>query len=98
MTEHRVYVGTIGEGVFRSLDSGQTFTRAMDGGLLVEGYVRALVVHPRDDRTLYLGTEAGLYCSRNGADDWQRVDSPLNDQQIWSILIPPTQPDTPFVG
>jgi photosystem II stability/assembly factor-like uncharacterized protein len=98
MQAHRVYVGTIGEGVFRSLDGGQTFTRAMDGGIFVECYVRALIVHPRDDRTLLIGAENGLYRTTNGADDWQRVESPLNGQEIWSILVPPAQPDTIFAG
>jgi photosystem II stability/assembly factor-like uncharacterized protein len=97
MQPQRVYIGTIGEGVWRSLDSGQTFARAADG-MFVECFVRALVVHPRDDRLLYIGTEQGLYRSTNGADDWQRVESPLNGQQIWSILIPPAQPETIFVG
>src|SRR5262245_10259143 len=97
MQPHRVYIGTIGEGVWRSLDAGQTFARAMDG-MFVECFVRALVVHPRDDRLLYIGTEQGLCRSTNGADDWQRVESPLNGQQIWSILIPPAQPETIFVG
>jgi photosystem II stability/assembly factor-like uncharacterized protein len=98
MQAHRGYVGTIGEGVFRSLDGGQTFTRAMDGGIFVECYVRALIVHPRDDRTLLIGAENGLYRTTNGADDWQRVESPLNGQEIWSILVPPAQPDTIFAG
>ena len=97
MQKHRIYVGTIGEGVWRSVDSGQTFARAMDG-MFVECFVRALAVHQRDDRLLYIGTEQGLYRSTNGADDWQRVDSPLNGQQIWSILIPPAQPETILVG
>ena len=97
MQNHRVYVGTIGEGVFRSLDSGQTFARAMDG-MFVECFVRALVVHPRDDRLLYIGTEQGLFRSHDGAGNWERVDSPLNGQQIWSILIPPAHPETIFAG
>ncbi len=97
MLPHRVYVGTIGEGIFRSLDSGVTFTRAADG-MFVECYVRALAVHPRDDRLLYAGTEAGLYRSADAAGNWERVASPLDDQQIWSILIPPQEPDTILAG
>ena len=46
MTPHRLYVGTIGEGLFRSLDGGRTFRRACDG-TFVECDVRALVVHPQ---------------------------------------------------
>src|SRR5262245_54125131 len=94
---HRVYVGTIGEGVWRSLDSGETFARAADG-MFVECHVRALTVHPGDDRLLYIGTEQGLFRSGDGASNWQRVAGALDGQQIWSVLIPPRQPDMLLVG
>src|SRR5687767_8984804 len=94
---HRIYVGTIGQGVMRSIDGGETFSRAMDG-MFAECHVRALAVHPHDDRVLYLGCELGLFKSQNGADDWQRVESPANDKQIWSILIHPRRPETIVVG
>jgi photosystem II stability/assembly factor-like uncharacterized protein len=94
---HRVYVGTIGEGVFRSLDGGQNFARAMDG-MFVESHVRALAVHPQNPRTLFLGSEQGLYRSDDGADNWRRVESPLDGKQIWSILIHPAYPKIIVVG
>jgi photosystem II stability/assembly factor-like uncharacterized protein len=97
MLPHRIYVGTIGEGVWRSLDGGDSFARAADG-MFVECHVRALAVHPHDDRVLYLGSELGLFRSTSGADSWQQVDSPCNGRQIWSILISPRQPDTILVG
>src|SRR5436189_296700 len=62
---HRLYVGTIGEGLWRSTDGGATFVRACDG-MFVECHVRALAAHPRDPRTLYLGSEQGLYRSTDG--------------------------------
>lgn len=94
---HRIYVGTIGEGVWRSTDGGETFARAMDG-MFVECHVRALAIHPHDDRLLYLGCEQGLFRSRDGASNWERVESPLNGLQIWSLLLPERQPDTILVG
>jgi Sortilin, neurotensin receptor 3,/BNR/Asp-box repeat len=97
MTAHRVHVGTIGEGIFRSLDGGETFRRAAEG-MFVECHVRALVLDPRDARTLYLGSEQGLFVSRNGADHWDPVDSPLNGKQIWSILLHPANPDLMLAG
>lgn len=96
-SHERLYVGTIGEGLWRSLDGGTTFTRASDG-MFVECHVRALAVHPGDDRILYLGSEQGLFRSDDGADNWQQVESPLNGLQIWSILLLPTTPDTILVG
>jgi photosystem II stability/assembly factor-like uncharacterized protein len=88
---HRLYVGTIGEGLFRSLDGGETFARACEG-MFVECHVRALAVHPQDPRTIFMGSEQGLYRTTDGADHWTRVESPLNGQQIWSILLVPRNP------
>ena len=89
---HRLYVGTIGEGLYRSTDGGASFVRACDG-MFVECHVRALAVHPNDLQTLYLGTEQGLFCSTDGADNWARVERLFNGLQIWSVLLLPSDPD-----
>lgn len=94
---HRIYVGTIGEGLWRSTDSGEGFVRAADG-MFVECHVRALAAHPRQPHVLYLGNDQGLFRSADGAGMWSRVDSPLNGRQIWSILISPANPDRMVVG
>jgi photosystem II stability/assembly factor-like uncharacterized protein len=97
LPSHRLYIGTIGQGVFRSTDNGESFARAMDG-MFVECHVRALAVHPRDPRVLYLGSEQGLFRSMDGAGSWERVESPLNGLQIWSIVLLPHDPDILLVG
>ncbi|MBV9125902.1 MAG: hypothetical protein JO112_21335 [Planctomycetes bacterium] len=97
MIPHRLYVGTIGEGLFRSLDAGQTFVRACDG-MFVECHVRALAVHPKDPGLLYLGSEQGLFRSTDGAGRWERIESPLNGLQIWSILLLPHAPEVILAG
>src|SRR5437868_11925929 len=97
MIPHRLYVGTIGEGLWRSLDAGETFTRTCDG-MFVECHVRALAIDPRDPRTLYLGSEQGLFRSTDGADHWTRVESPLNGRQIWSVCLLPRNPEVILVG
>jgi photosystem II stability/assembly factor-like uncharacterized protein len=94
---HRVFVGTIGQGVFRSLDGGESFSRAADG-MFVECHVRALTAHPRNPRIIYLGSEQGLFRSVDGGDLWSRVESPLDGLQIWSILLPSHAPDTIIAG
>jgi photosystem II stability/assembly factor-like uncharacterized protein len=94
---HRLYVGTIGEGLWRSTDGGESFVRACDG-MFVECHVRALTVHPRDPQVLYLGSEQGLFTSRDGANSWNRVESPLDGRQIWAVLLLPDDPDVILAG
>ena len=94
---HRLYIGTIGEGLWRSADGGVTFARDYNG-LFVECHVRALAVHPRDPRTLYLGCELGLFRSTDGAGNWSRVESPINGLQVWSIAISSRDPNLIIVG
>jgi photosystem II stability/assembly factor-like uncharacterized protein len=97
MIAHRLYIGTIGEGLFRSLDGGDTFRRACDG-MFVECDVRALAVHPERADTLYLGSEQGLYVSTDGADNWTKLPAPLDGLQVWSLWIVPSWPDILLAG
>jgi photosystem II stability/assembly factor-like uncharacterized protein len=94
---HRVYVGTIGEGMFRSIDGGRTFRRACEG-MFVECHVRALAIHPRDPATVYLGSEHGLFVSTDGADNWTRLPAPLEGMQVWSVWVSPSRPGLLVVG
>jgi photosystem II stability/assembly factor-like uncharacterized protein len=94
---HRLYVGTVGEGLFRSTDGGQTFRRACDG-TFVECHVRALAVHPQRPEVLYLGSEQGLFLSTDGADNWSQLHGPLDGLQVWSVLLAPPRPERMVVG
>jgi photosystem II stability/assembly factor-like uncharacterized protein len=93
----RLYVGTIGEGLFRSTDDGQTFRRASEG-MFVECDVRALAVHPGRPEVLYLGSEMGLFVSRDGADSWERLPAPLDGLQVWSVRVDPRRPERLLAG
>lgn len=88
MTPHRLYVGTIGQGVFRSVDHGGSFVRASPD-TFVECDVRALAVDPADGRTIYLGSEEGLFRSRDGADTWQQVFAPPDREAVWCVALTP---------
>jgi photosystem II stability/assembly factor-like uncharacterized protein len=83
---HALFVGTIGEGLFRSLDGGETFRRACDG-MFVECDVRALAVRPDDPSCLYLGSELGVFVSRDSADNWSSLEAPLAGRQVWSLCL-----------
>lgn len=92
-----VYVGTVGQSIWRSQDGGLTFQRA-SSGVHSECDVRALLVHPENPRHLLLGTETGLFVSRDGAEGWERVASPLDGQQVWSLARDPRNPNVLIAG
>jgi photosystem II stability/assembly factor-like uncharacterized protein len=86
MTRHALFVATVGEGVFKSDDHGESFRRACDGMAFVECYVRALVVDPADPATLYLGNECGVWVSRDRAENWSCL-LPLDGASVWSLHV-----------
>ena len=93
---HLIFVGTVGEGIFRS-DDGESFVRKSNG-MFVECDVRALVAHPQDPRVIYAGTNEGLYRTDDAGENWVRLDSPMNNLVIWSLLVDPLRSDTVFAG
>lgn len=103
-SETTLYAGTIGQGVWRSADQGETFRRCSNG-MFMEADVRALAQHPHDARTLYAGTNCGLYRTTDGGDHWTRLPAPFDPGAgwpagvaIWSLLIHPRNPDLIFAG
>src|SRR5213594_4933326 len=59
-----ICVGTIGSGIWRSPDGGETWTRVRPSRY-PENDVRALAVHPRDPHIVYAGTDSGVYRSED---------------------------------
>lgn len=96
-SDHLIYVGTVGEGVWRSDDGGKSFERR-SRGMFVECDVRALAAHPTTPRVIYAGTSEGVYRSDDRGDHWARLDSPLNQLVTWSLLVSPHEPDTLYAG
>src|SRR5437763_8584870 len=93
----RVYVGTVGQSVWRSDDGGENFRRA-SGGLFSECEVRALALHPQQPGVLYAGTDRGCYRTDDAGETWVHLQSPMDRLQIWSLVIDPRSPETLFAG
>ncbi len=99
-----IYVGTVGEGLFRSQDGGGSFSRESEG-LFLEADVRALAISPNYPKHLYAGTNMGLYFSKDGGDNFERLPGAFDPGNgwmggvaIWSLLILPGSPEVLFVG
>jgi photosystem II stability/assembly factor-like uncharacterized protein len=92
-----ICVGTLGQGIWRSVDGGDTWTRVRQG-LYTESAVRAFAVHPRVPHIIYAGAESGIYRSEDRGASWQRLDSPMNTLPIWALAIDPMDPQILFAG
>lgn len=57
-----LYVGSNGQGVFRSADAGQTWTPISDGLNSIDALrVQSVAIDSIDTRNLYIGTDAGAF-------------------------------------
>ncbi len=95
--DYTIGVGTVGGGLSFSHDGGESWTRIRNP-LPSECNVRALRAYPEDPHRILAGTDVGLYRSEDNGVTWQKLDSPMEDLQIWSIAVDPMDADTIFVG
>lgn len=92
-----ICVGTLGQGIWRSADGGDTWARVRQG-IYSESAVRAFAVHPREPHIMYAGAESGIYRSEDRGASWERLDSPMNTLPIWALAIDPVDPNILFAG
>jgi photosystem II stability/assembly factor-like uncharacterized protein len=92
-----LYVGTVGEGLWRSVDGGQSWER-LRKGLLSECEVRSLAIDPRDDRRIHVGTNEGVFISTDGGQSFASCGGELAERVIWSLAISHDQSATLLAG
>ena len=81
-----VYVGTSDEGLFKSLDGGESWER-LSG--IAHPRVTAVAISPVDG-TLYAGTEpSSLFVSRDGGKSWQELEGLKNLPSAPTWSFPP---------
>ena len=79
MEKTTILVGTIGQGVMRSHDGGETWQRmGIYQGMHSDAMVRTLVHHPKRPEIVYAGTDKGLYCSDDAGASWKQQASALS--------------------
>jgi len=103
-----VWVGTTGNGVYRSLNDGASFAPVNnDGGsgFLAFGQVTALAVDPKAPDTVYAGVDRhALWKTTTGGATWTNLTDGLFDQASFTyatlaaIAVHPTNPQTLFAA
>lgn len=95
---------SVGNGIYKSTDAGKTWTHL---GLRDGQQIPALVIDPRDPNHLFaavLGhpfgpnTERGVFASRDGGQNWQRVLYIDENTGASDITIDPSYPDVLYAS
>src|SRR6266542_865664 len=100
------YCGAVGEGVWKTIDAGRTWTPIFDDQPVAS--IGALAVAQSDPNIIYVGTgEAdmrsdisfgtGLYKSTDAGKNWSFMGLP-DTRQIGRVLVDPKNPDLVYVS
>jgi xyloglucan-specific exo-beta-1,4-glucanase len=100
LTTTTIYAGTAGGGVWKSTDSGISWTPLSDQWKSLN--ISSLAVHPTNPNIIYAGTgdfngwifsSAGIYKSVNGGATWFQLTPTANWHSVNDIIIDPDNPN-----
>lgn len=94
-----IYAGSPA-GIYRSTDSGATWTKTPGAGLTSFPFPNAMAVDPTNASVVYIGTSfSGLFKTTNAGSNWSAVNTiPLNSSGVSAIVFDPSTPTTIYVG
>lgn len=94
-----ILVGTVGQGIMRSADGGETWRRiGIDQGLHSDALVRAVANVPARPEIVLAGTDKGLYRSDDAGGKWRPVAPILKGYSVWAVAIDPVEPQIIYAG
>ena len=99
--DYSVVLGTVSAGIWRSDDGGDSWIRSKGSRPRMpwsELQVFDVVVHPKDSKVIYAGTNEGIYRSDDRGASFERLESEVSNYDVWCIAIDPVEPDTVFAG
>ena len=68
-----IYVGAEADGLYRKEESDGKWEK-LAKGMPPSPQVRAIAIHPNDSKTIFVGTQRGVYRSQNGGDSFERMN------------------------
>lgn len=93
-----MYIATLGGGVQRSYDWGNTWSGGIAAAVL-NSPVLAVAINPEDESTVYVGTGGvGILKSTNYGVDWKSASNGLNDLFILSLVLDQKDPNVLYAG
>jgi ligand-binding sensor domain-containing protein len=79
-----LFVGTFGNGIYRSRDKGAHWEKASNG--LDDPYI--LVLHPMSKDVVFAGSaRKGVYRTRDGGDHWKLINTGIGPTEVKALLF-----------
>lgn len=95
----RVLVAGTLAGVFRSTDSGATWSEISPKGSREIHEVESLAVEPEDAEVIYAGTWHLPWRTTDGGKSWKNIKQGIiEDSDVFSIILDPEMPKTVFLS
>jgi photosystem II stability/assembly factor-like uncharacterized protein len=92
-----LYAATPDQGVFKTIDSGDTWFAASAG--LTQSNVQALAIDPLNATIVYAGTlGGGVFKSTDAAGSWVAVNTGLGDLRVVSLVVDPASTTTVYAA
>ena len=90
-----IFMGTEGDGIFKSADFGQTWTPLSNG--IVPAAVLSLDQSGLGAKTLYAGTSFGVFASQNNGQTWV-PNTDTTPRPVSTVLADPARPTVAYYG
>ena len=91
-----IYVGAEADGLYRKEESDGKWEK-LAKGMPPSPQVRAIAIHPDDAKTIFVGTQRGVYRTKNGGDSFERMNM-AEGRHVWAIKFHPNDSKTMFLG
>lgn len=92
-----VYAGMDKLGVFKSTDSGVSWTEMNE--ILMDTYIRSIVIHPARPDVIYLGTYGGgVYRRPVEAPGWEEITQGMRNTYVNALVMLPENPDVMYAA
>lgn len=90
--------GTL-DGVFRSDDSGDHWTRISPEGHKDIKNIESLAIDPKNPDVVYAGTWHLAWKTENGGQSWHQIkNGVIDDSDVFSIIVDPQHPATVYLS
>jgi len=87
--------GKLPGGFFKSTDGGMTWKSAKE---LKDEAIHAMAQAKDNPDVLYVGTNTGVFVSKNSGDDWEKISSDTMPVNLNSMAIDPRSSSTIYAG